>query len=322
MAATRRLAQDVGARAACEALSIPRASSDRDPSRLERACRHGERPASPLAVTCEEQRVVLALLHAERCVDQAPPEVSATLLDEGIYHGSIRTMYRLLAREGEVRERRGQRRRLHDRQPELWATGPNQVWSWDITKLKGPVTWSYYYLYVMLDIDRRDVVGWMVAHRESAALARKLMQLTCDKQGIRPGQLTIHADRGRSMTSKPVAWLLADLGVTKTHRRPQVRHDHPYAEAQFKTLKYRPTSRSGLAAWRMPEPLANHSLAGTTPSIGIPASACSPLRWCMTDEHRRSWRVAQKPCKQLSRHILSASKARNQHHSPCPRPYG
>jgi putative transposase len=139
-------------------------------------------------LTCEEQQVVLARLHAERVVDKAPPEVYATLLDEGIYPCSIRTMYRLWAREGAVRERRGPRRRIHYRKPELWATGPNQVWSWDITKLQGPVKWSYDYLYGILDIDSRDVVGWRVAPRESAALAHKLMQLTCAKQGIRPGQ--------------------------------------------------------------------------------------------------------------------------------------
>lgn len=240
MAAPRRLAQDVGARAACDALGVPRASSYRAQSRLERARRQGERPASPLALTCEEQQVVLALLHAERFVDKAPPEVYATLLDEGIYHCSIRTMDRLLAREGEVRERRGPRRRVHYHKPELLATGPNQVWSWDITQLKGPVKWSYDHLYVILDIYSRDVVGWMVAPRESAALAHKLIQLTCDNQGIRPGQFTIQAARGSSMTSKPVALLLADLGVTKTQSRPQGSNDHPYSEAQFKTLKYRP----------------------------------------------------------------------------------
>lgn len=240
MAATRGLAQDVGARAACDALGVPRASYYRHQQRPELARLQVERPASPLALTCKEQRVVLELLHAERFVDKAPPEVYATLLDEGSYHCSIRTMYRLLAREGEVRERRGQRRRAQYHKPELLATGPNQVWSWDITKLKGPVKWSYYYLYVILDISSRYVVGWMVAHRESAALAHKLIQLTCDQQGIRPGQLTIHADRGSSMTSKPVALLLADLGVTKTHSRPQVSNDNPYSEAQFKTLKYRP----------------------------------------------------------------------------------
>jgi putative transposase len=206
MAATRSRAPDVGARAACEALSRPRASDSRDQSRLERACRPGERPASPLAWTCEERRVVLALLHAERCVDQAPPEGYATLLDAGLSHGALRPMARLWAREGEGRERRGQRRRVHDRTPALWATGPNQPGSGDITTLNGPVTWSSDDLAVMLDIDRRAGVGWMVAHRERAALARKLMQLTCDNQGIRPGPLTIHADRGRRRTSKPGAW--------------------------------------------------------------------------------------------------------------------
>ena len=240
MAATRRLAQDVGVRAACDALGVPRASYYRDQQGPKSARRQVERPASPLAWTCEEHQVVLGLLHAERFVDKAPSEVYATLLDEGIYHCSIRTMYRLLVREGEVRERRGQRRRVHYCKPELLATGPNQLWSWAITQLKGPVKWRYDYLYVILDIYSRYVVGWMVAPRESAALAHKLIQLTCDNQGIRPGQLTIHADRGSSMTSKPVALLLADLGVTKTPSRPPVSHDHPYSEAQFNTLKYRP----------------------------------------------------------------------------------
>jgi putative transposase len=240
MAAARGLAQGVGARAACDALGVPRASYDCHRQRPERARLQVERPASPRALTCEEQRVVLALLHAARFVDKAPLEVYATLLDAGSYHGSIRTMYRLLAREGEVRERRSPRRRAHDHTPELLATGPNQVWSWDITKLKGPVQWSDDSLEGILDLDRRYVVGWMVAHRESAALAHTLIQLTCDQQGIWPGQLTIHADRGRSMTSKPVALLLADLGVTKTQSRPQVSHDNPSSEAQFKTRTDRP----------------------------------------------------------------------------------
>jgi putative transposase len=219
---------------------VPRASYYRHQQDPKSARRQVERPASPLALTCEEQQVVLGLLHAERFVDKAPAEVYATLLDAGIYHCSIRTLYRLLAREGEVRERRGQRRRVHYCKPELLATGPNQVWSWDITKLRGPVKWSDSYLYVLLDIYRRYVVGWMVAPRESAALGHKLIQLTCDNQGIQPGQLTIHADRGSSMTSKPVALLLADLGVTKTHSRPQGSNDNPYSDAQFTTLKYRP----------------------------------------------------------------------------------
>jgi putative transposase len=166
--------------------------------------------------------------------------VYASLLDEGQYLCSVSTMYRLLAEADEVRERRNQRRRPVYAKPELLATGPNQVWSWDITKLKGPQKWSYFYLYVILDIFSRYVVGWMVAHRESAALAERLIAETCARQGIEAGQLTIHADRGPSMTSKPVAFLLADLGVTKTHSRPHVSNDNPFSEAQFKTLKYRP----------------------------------------------------------------------------------
>jgi putative transposase len=182
----------------------------------------------------------LGILHSERFVDQAPREVYATLLDEGSYLCSVSTMYRLLAEQGEARERRNQLVHPAYAKPELLATAPNQVWSWDITKLLGPVKWSYFYLYVIMDIFSRYAVGWMVATRESAALAQRLIQETCAKQGIAPGKLTIHADRGSSMTSKPVALLLADLGITRTHSRPYNSNDNPYSEAQFKTLKYRP----------------------------------------------------------------------------------
>jgi putative transposase len=183
---------------------------------------------------------VLAVLHEPRFVDLAPAQVYASLLDEGRYLCSLRTVYRVLAANHEVRERRDQLRHPQYEKPELLATGPNQVWSWDITKLLGPAKWSYFYLYVILDIFSRYVVGWMVADRESAALAEKLIDETCARQKIAPGQLTLHADRGSSMTSKPVAFLLADLGVTKTHSRPHVSDDNPFSEAQFKTLKYRP----------------------------------------------------------------------------------
>jgi putative transposase len=176
----------------------------------------------------------------ERFVDKAPTEVYATLLDEGTYHCSVRTMYRILAEAGEVRERRNQARHPKYQAPELLATAPNQVWSWDITKLRGPVKWSYYYLYVILDIFSRFVVGWMIAYRESATLAKRLIAETCEKQNVQPGQLNLHADRGSSMKSKTVAFLLADLGVTKSHSRPYVSDDNPYSESQFKTLKYRP----------------------------------------------------------------------------------
>lgn len=192
------------------------------------------------ALRPEERTQVLSVLHEPRFLDLAPAEVYATLLDEGTYHCSERTMYRVLAAQEEVRERRAQRRHPIYAAPELLATAPNQLWSWDITKLKGPVTWSWYHLYVLLDVFSRYVVGWMIAPRESAALAERLIATSCERQGIPRGQLTLHADRGSSMTSKPVALLLADLGVTKTHSRPHVSNDNPFSEAQFKTLKYRP----------------------------------------------------------------------------------
>jgi putative transposase len=191
-------------------------------------------------LSSEERHAVLETLHSDRFVDQAPATIYATLLDEGRYHCSIRTLYRILEEQAEVRERRNQLRHPVYQKPELLATAPNQVWSWDITKLLGPVTWSYFYLYVILDIFSRYVVGWMLAPAESATLAQRLITDTCLKQQIEPGQLTLHADRGSSMTSKPVAWLLADLGVTKTHSRPSTSDDNPFSEAQFKTLKYRP----------------------------------------------------------------------------------
>jgi putative transposase len=173
-------------------------------------------------------------------VDLAPAEVYATLLDEGEYLCSERTMYRVLAAHGEVRERRDHLRHPHYAAPELLATHPNELWSWDITKLLGPAKWTYFYLYVMLDVFSRYVVGWMVAHRENATLAERFIHETCTRQEVGRDQLTIHADRGAAMTSKPVAFLLADLGVTKTHSRPHVSNDNPLSEAQFKTLKYRP----------------------------------------------------------------------------------
>ena len=179
-------------------------------------------------------------LNSERFVDQAPTEVYATLLDEGKYLCSVRTMYRILEEHAELRERRDQLRHPNYEKPVLLATGANQVWSWDITKLLGPMKWAYFHLYVIMDIFSRYVVGWMVAERESAELAKRLINETCSKQGIVSGQLTLHADRGTSMKSKPLAMLLSDLGVTKTHSRPQVSNDNPYSESQFKTLKYRP----------------------------------------------------------------------------------
>ncbi len=196
-------------------------------------------PHRPARWRSGERHGVLDLLHT-RFVDQAPAQVHATLLDEGTYLCSPRTMYRLLDAAHEIKERRDQVRRPHYAAPELLATRPNVVWSWDITKLLGPAKWTYFYLYVILDIFSRYVVGWMLAPHESAALAERLIAETCAKHGITPGQLTLHADRGASMRSKPVALLLADLGVTKTHGRPHVSNDNPFSEAQFRTLKYCP----------------------------------------------------------------------------------
>ena len=229
-------ANDLGILPACEALGLPRATFYR-----QTRPRFGplKRRARPRALTPEEEAEVLAVLHAPRFADLAPAEVYATLLDEKRYLCSERTMYRLLAKNAEVRERRNQLRHPNHPVPVVHAEKPNELWSWDITKLHGPAKWTYFYLYVLMDVFSRYVVGWMVAHRESATLAQKLIATTCKRQGIVPGQLTVHADRGTSMTSKPVAFLLADLGVTKTHSRPHVSNDNPYSEAAFKTLKYR-----------------------------------------------------------------------------------
>ena len=183
---------------------------------------------------------MLGVLHEERFQDWAPAAVQATLLDEGNYLCSTRTMYRILEQEGETRERRDQAIHPAYQKPELLATAPNQLWSWDITKLRGPAKWNYFQLYVMIDVFSRYVTGWMVAERESAELAKHFIEDTLQKHTIPSGQLTIHADRGKVMRSKPVAFLMADLGIAKTHSRPYVSNDNPYSESQFRTLKYRP----------------------------------------------------------------------------------
>ena len=240
MAAVTQLAADVGTRPACQALGVPRASYYRDRRAASFPATAALRPSPARALGAVERETVLAHLHGERFQDRSPAAVYATLLDEGEYHCSIRTMYRLLEQHGESHERRDQLTHPPYKKPELLATAPNQLWSWDITKLLGPAKWTYFYLYVILDVFSRYVVGWMVAMRESAELAKRLIEESCAKQNIQRGQLTLHADRGTSMSSKPVAFLLADLGVTKTHSRPHVSDDNPYSESQFRTLKYRP----------------------------------------------------------------------------------
>lgn len=223
-------------RDACGAIGLARSSY----YRKLRPAIAGKARRVPRALDACKRREVLDLLNEERFVELAPAEVWAMLLDEGRYLCSERTMYRILAEQHVVRERRNQRRHPAYKKPELLATHANELWSWDITRLKGPNKWSYYQLYVILDVFSRYVVGWMVAERESSVLADRLIAETCKRQSIAPGQLTLHADRGTSMTSKPVAFLLADLGVTKTHSRPHVSNDNPYSEAHFKTMKYRP----------------------------------------------------------------------------------
>jgi putative transposase len=237
MKAAKQLSERVGVSAACQALGVPRSTFYR-----ARQPKHDPkpRPTPERALKPEEQEQVLQVLNSERFQDCTPREVYATLLDKNEYLCHWRTMYRILEERQQVRERRDQLRHPTYTKPELLATGPNQLWSWDITKLRGPVKWTYYYLYTILDVFSRYVPGWLIAKCESAGLAKQLIAETCAKQGITPDRLTLHADRGGAMRSKTVALLLADLGVTKTHSRPYVSNDNPYSEAQFKTMKYRP----------------------------------------------------------------------------------
>lgn len=230
----------IGIGTLCEALGEPRASWYRWSKSLS-CTEHQQKsmPSSPRKLTAEDEERILDTLNSERFCDMAPGEVYASLLDEGIYLCSERTMYRILERKNENLQRR-QTAPKNYAKPELLATRPKELWSWDITKLKGPAKWTYYYLYKVIDVFSRFIVGWTVAFKESAQLAQELIGETCLKQEIIPGQLTIHADNGSSMTSLGVGQLLTDLGITKTHSRPHTSNDNPYSEAAFKTLKYRP----------------------------------------------------------------------------------
>jgi putative transposase len=240
--AVAELAPMVGRRAACAAVGEAQARWYR---------RHRQSPPPPTpermptrqprALSEVERKQLRRVLNSPEHVDEAPATVYAKLLDNGAYLASVSTMYRVLRDHDEVRERRRQAVHPAAKKPELLATTPNQIYSWDITKLLGPVKWTCYYLYVVIDIYSRYVPGWMLAHTENARLAQALLAEVAAKQGITPGQLTIHADRGSPMTAKPVAFLLADLGVTKSHSRPHCSNDNPYSESQFRTMKYRPT---------------------------------------------------------------------------------
>lgn len=249
MAAALELAPTLGVGAACRAMGLWRGAPAREQARVHRRTVMGPprprapRPCPPLALDVNERRTVLDTLNSERFADTAPAAVHATLLDEGTYVGSVRTMYRLLAAQAGslgCRERRNQLTHPAYTKPELLATAPNQVWSWDITKLKGPAKWTCFHLYVILDIFSRFVVGWLIAPRECSELAQQLIADTVARHHVQPGTLTLHADRGAAMRSKPVASLLVDLDVARSHSRPHVCDDNPYSESQFKTMKYRP----------------------------------------------------------------------------------
>ena len=239
MRAVEELSTSAGTAPACWVLGVSRSVVYRR-RKPRKAVMKSPRKKPRNALANQERQTVLDTLRSKRFMDKAPTEVYATLLDEASYLCSISTMYRILSEENEVRERRDQVRHPNYKKPELLATGPNQVWSWDITKLRGPIKWSYFHLYVILDIFSRYIVGWMVATRESAVLAERLIKASIEKQGIGRNQLILHADRGSSMKSKTVAQLLTDMGVTKSHSRPHVSDDNPYSESQFKTMKYCP----------------------------------------------------------------------------------
>jgi len=224
---------------ACDALDLPRASYYREVA-PKAAAAPPLKGKPPRALSDEERKKVLEVLDSPRFVDVSPYQVYATLLDEGVYLCSVSTMYRILRENGQVRERRDQLRHPTYEVPRLVASAPNQVWSWDITKLPGPAKWKNYYLYVILDLYSRYVVGWMLADRETSQLSKALIEETCEKQGIEASQLLLHADRGAQMTSKTVSQLLVELGVEQSHSRPRVSNDNAFSESQFKTLKSRP----------------------------------------------------------------------------------
>lgn len=240
LAGVHELAPVVGVQTACEVLSVPRSTYYLALQPPAPPSAPAPRPPSHRALPLAAQQTVRDLLNSERFVDRAPRTVYATLLDEGVYYCSWRTMYRILAQHDAVRERRAQRRRPQYAAPELLATGPRQVWSWDITKLRGPQPGCWYSLYVVLDIFSRKLVAWRIETREDAAIAEAMVAEAVFHERIAPHQLTLHADRGAAMTSKTLRMLLLDLGVARSHSRPTIADDNPYSEAQFKTMKYGP----------------------------------------------------------------------------------
>ena len=314
----------VGIKHACAAVGRPRATHYRwhrqspPPPRPRR-----EPQPQPRALSVSERAEVLKVLHEKRFVDLAPGEVHAILLDEGRYLCSESTMYRLLrAEHGQVRERR--RHAVHPPKvkPELVAHGANQCWSWDITKLHGPAKWTYYYLYSIIDIYSRYTVGWMVATKESKELAERLLADTIAKQNIDRDQLTIHADRGSSMASKPVAFLLADLGVTKSHSRPHCSNDNPFSESQFKTLKYRPDFPATFGSLQDARSFCASSTAGTTRTTATPGSGCIPPPTSTTATQLQCEKPAPPPCPRPTPPTPRGSSASTPNPWTCPAPPG
>ncbi len=290
-----------------------------------RGGRHGPprtRPAPPRTLSDPERAAVLGEFHAERFVDTSPAAVYATPLDEGTYLASERTMYRILAANVEVRERRDQLRHPSYARPELLATGPRELFSWDITKLRGPAKRAHYHLYVILDVFSRYVPGWMVATHESAVLAERLIADTVEKEGIEPGQLTIHADRGTSMRSKPVALLLADLGIERSHSRPHVSDDNPYSEAQFKTLKYRRDFPDRFGSIEDARAFCGRFFTCTTRSTATAGSGFSPRPMSTPAARRSSPRPGPSPLTPPTRPIPSVSSAGLPRHPRCRAPSG
>jgi putative transposase len=306
MRTVREIAPTLSVAPTCAAFGVARSSYYRwlEPK--------GQRPRrrSVRALSDEERQAVLDVLHEERFVDQPPAQVWARLVDhDQRYLCSIRTMYRILASTAETRERRAVRRHPHYPVPQLVATRPNEVWSWDITKLPGPATWTSFHLYVILDIFSRFVVGWLAASRESKVLARRLIEVTSKRQGIHADSLTLHSDRGGPMISKPVALLLADLGVTKSHSRPRVSNDNPYSESHFKTMKYRPEMPSRFDSLDHVPACSVISSPGTTASTITRASGSSHGTRSITDSPRRRSNGARMSSRARTPNIPSGSRA-------------
>jgi len=277
----------------------------------------------PRALSDIERKELRAVLNSAEHVDETPATVYSKLLDEGIYLASAPTMYRVLREHDEVLERRRQATHPAAKKPELLAANPNQIWSWDITKLLGPAKWTYYYLYVILDIYSRYAPGWMLAHAENARLAEALLADTVTKQNISHGQLTIHADRGSPMVAKPVAFLLADLGVTKSHSRPHVSNDNPFSESHFRTLKYRPEFPDRFGSYAdAPTPSATDSSVGTTTSTATPASATTPPPTSTTGEPEPCARSEPSFSTPPTPNTPNASSTSRPNRRRCPPPYG